>query len=319
MTDTDISSAFPFKSNYIEIEGKQLHYIDEGAGDSILFLHGNPTSSYLWRNIIPSVTALGRCIALDLIGMGKSDKPDIEYRFVDHAKYVEGFISAMKLRNITFVVHDWGSALGFHYASRHERNVKALAFMEAILMPIPSWERFPADLKEMFQAFRTADVGWDLIVNDNTFVEQLLPGAIIRELSEEEMNRYREPFKEPSSRKPVWRWPNEIPIAGEPADVVEAVANYNRWLQQTGLPKLLFHATPGAIVSAEVVEWGRQNLKNLTTVDTGRGIHYLQEDSPELIGRELANWYRRVSRSAERGSPSMMATPGYSDPGVFGS
>jgi haloalkane dehalogenase len=319
MTDTSISGAFPFKSNYIEVEGSRLHYIEEGAGDPILFLHGNPTSSYLWRNIIPSVTALGRCIALDLIGMGKSDKPDIEYRFFDHVKYVDAFIDEMKLKNITLVVHDWGSALGFHYASRHEKKVKALAFMEAILMPIPGWDAFPPDIKEVFQAFRTADVGWDMIVNNNVFVEQMLPGATVRKLSAEEMNQYREPFQEPASRKPVWRWPNEIPIAGAPADVVEAVANYNRWLQQTELPKLLFHATPGAIVSAEVVEWCRQNLKNLTTVDTGHGIHYLQEDNPDLIGRELANWYRGVSRAAERGSPSMMATPGYSDPGVFGS
>ncbi len=317
MTEESISSAFPFKSNYVEVEGSKLHYVDEGAGDPILFLHGNPTSSYLWRNIIPSVMGLGRCIALDLIGMGKSDKPDIEYRFFDHVKHVEGFIETMGLRNITFVIHDWGSALGFHYASRHEKNVKALAFMEAILMPLPSWDAFPADLKEVFQAFRTADVGWDMIVNKNVFVEQLMPAATVRKLSKEEMKQYKEPFKDKRDRKPVWRWPNEIPIEGEPADVAEAVATYNEWLQKTELPKLLFHATPGAILPAPMVDWCRQNLKQLTAVDIGQGIHYLQEDNPDLIGRELAGWYRGVCRRAERGTPSMMAIPGYSDPGTF--
>ncbi|MFQ5796172.1 MAG: haloalkane dehalogenase [Candidatus Bipolaricaulia bacterium] len=219
----EISADFPYKSNYVEVLGSKMHYVDEGEGDPILFLHGQPTSSYLWRNIVPHLTSLGRCIALDLIGFGKSDKPDIEYRFFDHVKYVEGFIETMGLKNITLVIHDWGSALGFYYAMRHEDNVKGIAFMEAILMPIASWEDFPKDFQEIFRAFRTPDVGWDMLVNQNMFVEQLVPGAAMRKLTEEEMNHYREPFKDPSSRKPVWRWPNELPIEGEPADVVEAV------------------------------------------------------------------------------------------------
>jgi haloalkane dehalogenase len=296
-TDRTISTDFPFKSNYIEVGGSQLHYIDEGAGDPVLFLHGNPTSSYLWRNIIPHLTPIARCIALDLIGMGKSDKPDIDYRFFDHVKYVEGFIEKMGLENITLVIHDWGSALGFYYAMRHESNVKGIAFMEAILMPVPSWEAFPADFREVFKAFRTPEVGWDMIVNNNMFVEQILPGAIVRGLSDEEMERYREPFLEPESRKPLWRWPNEIPIEGEPADVAETVAAYNAWLQQTDLPKLLFYAEPGAILPAPVVDWCRQNLKNLSVVNVGRGIHFLQEDHPDLIGSELAKWYGSLASS----------------------
>ena len=286
-----ISPDFPFKSRYVEVHGSRIHYIDEGSGDPILFLHGNPTSCYLWRNIIPYLTSKGRCIAMDLIGMGKSDKPDIEYRFFDHVKYVEGFIETMELQNITLVMHDWGSALGFYYAMRHEENVKGLAFMEAIVMPVPSWEMLAEGMRGIFQAFRTPEVGWDLIVNRNIFVERVLPGGIIRTLSEEEMDRYREPFQEPESRKPVWRWPNEIPIEGEPADVVEAVATYNRWLQQTELPKLLFYARPGAIMQAPLVAWCRENLKNLQVVDLGEGIHFLQEDHPHLIGSELARWY----------------------------
>ena len=290
----EISAAFPFESKFVEVHGSKLHYVDEGAGDPILFLHGNPTSSYLWRNIIPYVSSKGRAIALDLIGMGRSDKPDLDYRFFDHVKYVEGFIERLGLKNITFVIHDWGSALGFHYAMRHESNVKGLAFMEAILLPVPSWEMFPADFRQMFQAFRTPEVGWDMIVNKNFFVEQVLPGGIVRKLTEEEMNRYRAPYREPASRKPLWRWPNEIPIAGEPADMVEAVNTFNAKLQQSALPKLLFHATPGALLPAPLVDWCRQNLKNLKTVDIGSGTHFLQEDNPHLIGQELAAWYDRL-------------------------
>jgi haloalkane dehalogenase len=289
-----ISADFPYESHYLEVAGAKVHYIEMGKGDPILFLHGNPTSSYLWRNIIPYLTPWGCCIALDLIGMGKSDKPDIDYRFFDHVKYVEGFISAMGLQSLTLVVHDWGSALGFHYASRHAANVKGIAFMEALLMPVSSWEDFPEDARQLFQAFRTPEVGWDLLVKQNVFMEQVIPGSIMRPLTEEEMNRYREPFKDPASRKPVWRWPNEIPIAGEPADVVEAVETYNRWLKTTELPKLLLYATPGAVLPAPLVQWCQQNLKNLTTADIGQGIHYLQEDNPHGVGSELARWYQTV-------------------------
>ncbi len=293
-TTRPISAEFPFRSHFVEVHGSKIHYIDEGSGDPILFLHGNPTSSYLWRNIIPYLTSLGRCVAPDLIGMGKSDKPDLEYRFVDHSTYVEGFIEKLGLENLTLVVHDWGSALGFHYAMRHEKNVKALAFMEAILAPVPSWDMFPEDFKAVFTGFRTPDVGWDMIVNQNMFVEKMLPGAIVRKLTAEEMDHYREPYLDPSARKPLWRWPNEIPIEGEPADVVEVVETYNKRLQQSELPKLLFYANPGALLQQPLVEWCQQNLKNLKTVDIGPGSHYLQEDNPDLIGSELADWYKNL-------------------------
>ena len=291
MVVQEISAGFPYKSNYIDVKESRLHYIDEGEGDPILFLHGNPTSSYLWRNIIPHLSVKARCIALDLIGMGKSDKPDIEYRFVDHIKYVEGFIKKIKLKNLTLVMHDWGSALGFHYAMRHERNIKGLAFMEAIIMS-RSWEMLREGTRELFQGFRTPEVGWDMIVDKNMFIERVLPGAIVRKLSEEEMNRYREPFMDVKSRKPVWRWPNELPIDGEPIDVVEVVETYNQWLQQTALNKLLFYASPGSLLPTSSVEWCQKNLKNLKTINTGQGIHFLQEDNPHKIGSELANWYK---------------------------
>lgn len=294
-TTEEISADFPYRSRYIEVHGSNIHYIDKGSGEPILFLHGNPTSSYLWRNIIPHLTTLGRCIAMDLIGMGKSDKPDIEYRFFDHVKYVEGFIDEMGLKNITLVIHDWGSALGFYYAMRHENNVGGLAFMEAIIMPVPSWEMFPVDVREIFKAFRTPDVGWDMIVNKNFFIEQILfDKGIVRRLIEEEKSHYRQPFRNPTTRKPIWRWPNEIPIEGDPQNVVEVVTRYNEWLRQSELPKLLFYATPGALLPQQMVEWCKQNLKNLKIVDIGQGIHYLQEDNPHLIGSELANWYRSL-------------------------
>ncbi len=293
MTNKPISAEFPYGSRFVEVEGSRIHYVEAGKGDPILFLHGNPTWSYLWRNIIPYAAQVGRAIALDLIGMGRSDKPNIEYRFVDHVRYVEGFIERMGLRNITLVIHDWGSGLGFHYAARHEKNVKGLAFMEALLRPV-TWADFPEQARGMFQAFRTPEVGWDLIANQNVFVERVLPGSMIRKLTEVEMNRYREPFPDPPSRKAVWRWPNEVPIEGEPKDVTEAVTAYHEWLKRSDVPKLLFHAQPGALIPAPAVDWCRQNLKNLKMVDIGPGIHFLQEDNPHLIGEELGKWYQRL-------------------------
>lgn len=294
----NISAEFPLKSNYVKVLGSKMHYIDEGEGDPILFIHGNPTSSYLWRNIIPYVEPYGRAIAVDLIGMGKSDKPAIDYRFVDHAKYLDRFIEELGLKNITLVVHDWGSALGFNYAMQHEDNIKGIAFMEALLMPL-TWNEFPDDFKKIFQTFRTPGAGYDLIVNKNIFVEQILPGGILRNLTEEEMNQYREPYKIAESRKPVWVWPNEIPIDGKPADVHKIVTDYNKWLQETELPKILFYASPGAITNASAVDWSEANLKNLQTVALGQGIHYLQEDHPEAIGRTLANWVEQENSKSE--------------------
>jgi haloalkane dehalogenase len=292
MTTEEISAAFPFESHYVEVRGSQMHYVDEGEGDPIVFLHGNPTSCYLWRNIIPYLVPQGRCIAPDLIGMGKSDKPDIEYRFYDHLEYIEGFIDALGLESITLVIHDWGGALGFQYAMDHESNVKAIAFMEPVL---PSqWQVTSPEARQIFDAFRTPDVGWGLLVDRNIFIENILPGGILRPLSETEKNHYREPFTEPASRKPIWRWPNELPIDGEPADIVKTMQDLNAWLEQSDLPKLLFYAEPGAIFPAEVVDTYRENLKNLKTINIGPGNHYIQEDNPHLIGSELADWYRSL-------------------------
>lgn len=226
--------------------------------------------------------------------MGRSDKPAIDYRFVDHSRYLEAAIDALGIEDVALVLDDWGSALGFHYARRHAANVRCLAFMEPLLGPVPSWQAFPPDAREMFESFRTPELGWELIARKDMFVEQMLAGSVVRRLSEQEMQRYREPFPDESSRLPVWRWPNEIPIEGEPADVAELVGSYNTWLQDTDLAKLLFYATPGALVQRPVLDWAGARLKNLETVDLGEGIHFLQEDHPHTIGRELANWLDRT-------------------------
>lgn len=290
-TPEAISPAFPYASRYVDVHDARLHYLDEGEGQAILFLHGNPTSSYLWRNVIPHLTPSARCIALDLAGMGKSSKPVCDYRFFDHVRYVEGFIETLALRNLTLVLHDWGSAIGFHYASRHETNVRAIAFMEAILMPLPGWEALPEEAWGLFQALRNPDFGRQLAIEQNVFIEQILPGGMLRTLTVEEFARYREPFADSASRMPLWRWSNEIPIAGEPADVAAAVEQYNRWLQMTPLPKLLLYATPGVSLGAPLVEWCEQNLPRLTLADLGAGLHFLQEDNPHGVGEALASWY----------------------------
>ena len=270
-----------------------MHYIDEGSGDPILFLHGNPASSYLWRNIIPHLTPYARCIAPDLIGMGKSDKPDLDYRFSDHSKYVEGFIEELGLSNITLVIHDWGSGLGFHYAMRNEDNVKAIAFMEALVKPF-YWADFPKDFKTGFKLMRTPGLGWFMISVMNAFIKQVMPQATVRSLTTEEKQYYAEPYKTIKSRKPIRQWPLEIPIDGKPANMLEVISSYSKKLQNSNVPKLLFYADPGGIIDAKGLEWCKENLKNLKTVDIGEGMHYLQEDNPHLIGEELAKWYKSL-------------------------
>ena len=298
--EPDISPDFPYDPHYVEVLGSNMHYIEQGAGDPILLLHGNPEWSYVWRNIIPHLSSLGRCIAPDLIGYGRSAKPNIEYRWFDHVKYLESFIDTMGLRNMTLVLHDQGSGLGFHYAMRHEHNVKGMAFLEAIVRPYP-WDKFSTpEFREIFRRFRSGGVGgegWQLIVEQNMFIEQLLPQATGRQLTETEMNYYREPFRDPASRVPIWRFPRETPIGGEPKDVWDAVTVYSERLQRSDLPKLMLYATPGALLTQEHVEWCQQNIKNLKSVHIGPGLHFLQESSPHRIGREIATWYRSLPGS----------------------
>jgi len=294
MNNKQISSDFPFESKYLDIKGSKMHYIDVGQGDPILFLHGNPTSSYLWRNIIPYVQSNARCIAPDLIGMGKSDKPDIAYTFEDHYDYLGKFVEGLDLKNITLVIHDWGSALGFHYANSHRDNIKGIAFMEAMLEPL-TWSAMPPNMRMPVKMMRTPLIGWLIISVANVFVKKMIPDMIDRKLSKEEFEYYKKPYATIASRKPVRVWPMEIPIDGKPKRVYEKVDAYSKWLRESDIPKLCFHAQPGAILRVEGVDSIKDNLPNIKMVDIGKGIHFIQEDNPHLIGSELAEWYRTLS------------------------
>jgi haloalkane dehalogenase len=261
----------------------RMHHVESGEGDPIVFLHGNPTSSYLWRNIMPQVSGLGRCLAPDLVGMGGSG-PAPGYRFVDHARYLDAWFDALSLTaDVTLVVHDWGSALGFHWASRHPERVKAIAYMEAIVQPL-RWSDYTSGRAELFRALRS-DQGERLVLQENAFVEIVLPRGILRTLTDEEMDAYRAPFSTPESRLPTLVFPRELPIDGVPADVVQVVETYGRWLAQTQIPKLFVAAEPGALLTGRAAEFARTfpNQREVTV----KGIHYLQEDSPNEIATAL--------------------------------
>ncbi len=295
-SSNEISPDFPFVSRWIEVFGSKMHYVESGTGESILFLHGNPTSSYLWRNIIPHLSPYGRAIAPDLIGYGKSDKPLIEYRVFDQIKYVEGFIAALGLKNITLVIHDWGSAIGLHIAMKNPDNIRAIAMMDAHLRPIPTWSDFADDEASIkgFQAFRTPVLGWDLVITQNQFLTGLFPTAMLRQLSKEEEEIYLAPFQTPESRRPVWRLANDIPVEGYPADTAALFAEYSQKLTQSPLPKLLLHFEPGFVIKKKELEWAKANLPNLTTVKVKNSIHFVQEDDPHGIGAAIAQWYQTL-------------------------
>lgn len=273
----------------IEVLGSEMAYVDVGEGDPIVFLHGNPTSSYLWRNVIPHVVGLGRCIAPDLIGMGDSSKvPGIGYRFVDHRRYLDAFLDAVGVEDaVTLVVHDWGSALGLDWANRHRAAVAGIAYMEAIVRPV-TWDDWPEASRSIFQTMRSA-AGEEMVLEKNVFVERILPASIIRSLRDDEMGEYRRPFrKRGEDRLPTLAWPREIPIDGEPGDVAAIVGDYSRWLSTSDVPKLFVDADPGAILVGSQREFCR-GWPNQTEVKVA-GIHFIQEDSPDEIGMALHRW-----------------------------
>ncbi len=292
-----ISAEFPFESQFQEVLGAKMHYVEVGSGKPIIFIHGNPTSSYLWRNILPMVQPYGRAIAIDLIGMGLSDKPDISYTFAAHYQYVEQFINNLDEEEITLVVHDWGAALGFNYARNHPGKVKAIAFMEPALppqFPAASLAALPEPLRIFFTAMRDPIIGYESIIKQNSFIEQALPGFINRSLSEAEMAYYRSPYIEEASRLPLWVWPQEVPIGGDPSDVTETFHQLRQFMIETETPMLLLYALPGAIVTPDVLAWYGENIEHLETNYVGQGFHFIQEDQPRAIGRALADWLRRL-------------------------
>ena len=269
-----------------------LAYVEVGVGAPIVFVHGNPTSSYLWRNIIPPLQGVGRCLAPDLIGMGRSGKAaGGRYRFADHARYLDAWFEALALRDVTLVVHDWGSALGFDWTRRHPERVRALVYMEAIVRPV-TWPEWPETARKIFQAMRSP-AGEEMVLQKNVFVERILPASVLRGLSNEEMDKYREPFRQAGeSRRPTLTWPREIPIDGEPADVAAIVSAYGEWLSTSPLPKLFVNAEPGSILVGAQREFCRRwpNQQEVTV----RGSHFVQEDSPAEIGRAIVAFLRRL-------------------------
>ena len=289
-----ISADFPYTKKTIAVLQSEMAFVDEGDGPVVLFLHGNPTSSYLWRNIIPYVSEDYRAIAVDLIGMGDSGKPDIAYTFEEHAAYLDAFIAKLELEDVTLVIHDWGSVLGMRYARMNEDNVRAMAFMEAIVppaMPAPSYEAMGLEVGELFRNLRTEGVGEDMVLDNNFFVETVLPKfGVMRELTDAEMEAYRAPYSTPDSRRPTLMWPRLIPIGGEPARTTEVVLANGRWLEASTLPKLYFAATPGSLNPQSVVDYFANNLTNIDVIDVGEGLHFIQEDQPHAIGSALSDW-----------------------------
>lgn len=299
MTNT-ISPTLRYKKQRRRVLGREMAYVEAGKGDPIVFLHGNPTSSYLWRNVIPHLESLGRCIAPDLLGMGDSEKlPDSgpgSYRFVEQRRYLDNLLEALEVRErVTLVIHDWGSALGFDWANRHRNAVRGIAFMEAIVRP-QGWDHWDImNMRPLLKALRS-EGGEAMVLQDNFFIEKILPGAILRPLSPEEMAEYRRPFAQPGEgRRPTLTWPREIPIEGEPADVNTIVNAYADWLATSNdVPKLFIRAEPGALLG------GGTNLETVRkwpaqTEVTVKGVHFIQEDSPDEIGRAVADWVRKLA------------------------
>lgn len=276
----------------IPVLDSTISYVEAGTqGPTVLLLHGNPTSSHIWRNIIPRIAPVARCIAPDLIGYGQSGKPDIAYRFADQVRYLDAFIAALGLDRLVILAQDWGTALAFHHGSRRPQSMLGLAFMEFI-RPFADWDSFHQrpQARELFKAFRTPGQGEKLILDDNIFIERILPGSVLRQLAPEEMEAYRQPFPTPASRRPILALPRELPIAGEPADVFAVSTADHAALRASTYPKLLFSGDPGALISPEQAREFAAGLMDCRLVELGPGAHYLQEDHPISIGDAVRDW-----------------------------
>lgn len=294
MKNSMISSEDPNTRRRVAVLDTDMAYVDVGDGDPIVFLHGNPTSSYLWRNIIPYLKPIGRCLAPDLVGMGASGKaPQHSYRFVDHARYLDSWFDTLGLEShVTLVVHDWGSALGFSWAQRHPERIKGIAYMEALVRPL-TWNDWDQRARPIFEAMRSP-AGEQIVLEKNVFVESILPASVIRTLSDQEMEVYRRPYLQPGeSRRPTLTWPREIPIEGEPADVVRIVDGYSRWLAASPIPKLFVNANPGSILTGAQREFCRSWPQQEEV--TVKGLHFVQEDSPAQIGAAIAEFVTSTS------------------------
>lgn len=291
-----ISAEFPYEKRFLTVKGRQIAYVDIGSGDPIVMLHGNPTSSYLWRNVIPELEGSGRVIVPDLIGQGDSEKLPAEegperYSFEVAYEYLDGLLNQLDVNsNVLLVIHDWGSALGFHWAKNNADSIRGVAYMEGIVAPV-TWEDWPESARGIFQGFRS-EKGEDLVLNRNMFVDAVLPSSVIRDLSEEEMGHYRAAFSTPDDRQPTLNWPRQLPIQGEPKHIVRMVMEYGEFMAQSRIPKLFINADPGSILVGPQREFCR-SWPNQTEV-TVKGLHFIQEDSPAEIGQAVASWLNTI-------------------------
>ncbi|HTM63688.1 MAG TPA: haloalkane dehalogenase [Gammaproteobacteria bacterium] len=291
-----ISDQVNFPSQFAEVNGSKIHYIETGEGNPILFLHGIPTSSYLWRNIIPHVASLGRCIAPDLVGFGKSDKPDIQYSLADHIKYIEGFIEKLDLQHITLVMHGWGSVIGFDYAMRHENNCSGLVFYEAFLRSTNGGD-LSLPYQEQLVNLQSADNAFDLAVNGASFVDHILPQAVMRTLSSNELDVYRKPFTAKGSGRPILQYLKELPDGKNKSDIEKIIANYSKKLTKSKLPKLMLYSVPGFITTIATAMWAKEHLPNLEIVEIGEELHLAQETYPQLMGETISVWLQGVEQN----------------------
>ncbi|GAB4516722.1 MAG: haloalkane dehalogenase [Parvularculaceae bacterium] len=292
----EFGEQIPYKEKYIDVQDARMRYVDEGEGTVFVFFHGNPTSLYLWRNVMPYVAEIGRVVAFDNVGFGGSSKPDIGYTFQEHARYVNAFMDALGLRDVVLVGHDWGGGLALQYARRHGDNVRGLVLMEAVAPPTFPLPELPPGgaFGEIFRGFRDPVAGPRMILDENMFVERLLiGGAVTRTLSAAEMEAYRAPFLERDARYPIYVWPNELPIGGEPARNVEELERIDAWLRGAELPKLVQYATPGVIMPPSIAASMAERYPNTETQFVGYGLHFIQEDQPQAIGRGIVDWARR--------------------------
>lgn len=291
----NVSAECIVPSNFINVKGSRMHYLKDGVGDPIVFIHGMPTSSYLWRNIIPILSDQALCIAPDLIGMGKSDKPDIEYRIFDHIDYINTFLATLNLKHITLVMHGWGSVIGFDYASRHPENIKALAFYEAHIRPTTDWNMLSLPVQQFASLLARPGASYRAVVKQNYLLNKLLPSGVVRPLQAKEIDAYKAPFLTPESRKPLWQYVQDLPLGKGPEDVVALIDRYSKWLQKTQIPKLMLYAIPGFVTTMDTVQWARDQMQNIQLVGLDNALHLAQESMPDAFGQILRAWYMDLS------------------------
>jgi haloalkane dehalogenase len=298
MMNERISDKFTYPSQYVEVFGSKMHYVEAGEGDPILFLHGIPTSSYLWRNVIPHLVPLGRCIAVDLIGLGRSDKPDIDYSVRDHIKYIDKFIETLNLERLTLVMHGWGSVIGFDYAMRHEKNCKGLVFYEAFLRSLSlTDEDISLPLQEQLINWQDQEAIGDMAINATAFIDKIIPQHAMRRLTDEEMDNYRQPFAKEGAYKPLLQYLKELPKGNSSGEIDKLIADYTTKLTKSQLPKLMLYSVPGFITTIATIMWAKEHLPNLEIGDIGEELHLAQESCPQLMGETISVWLQGVEQS----------------------